>query len=214
MTRSAGVALMIAAPVLWSSAGVVTRHIQEAAPVEQVFWRSLFAFLFVFAVLLFQKTSPWKAVRDAGVPGLVSGLMWAIMFTAFLFALSMTTTANALVVTMSILFLGEIAGIMGAIIAVPVVAALQIVLREVLRIRRERLQLDETEVTDLTPLTNMKKLELLQIKRTWGDPFVLVGCNASAAGPRYAWPYMTSRARSHVGHGGGDAVALSVERVG
>ena len=98
MRRSAGVALMIAAPVLWSSAGVVTRHIQEAAPVEQVFWRSLFAFVFVFVVLLFQKTNPWKAVRDAGVPGLVSGLMWAIMFTAFLFALSMTTTANTLVV--------------------------------------------------------------------------------------------------------------------
>jgi len=89
---------MIAAPVLWSSAGVVTRHIQSAQPVEQVFWRSVFAFAFVFAFLLLQKTNPWKAVRDAGVPGLISGLMWAIMFTAFLFALSLTSTANALVV--------------------------------------------------------------------------------------------------------------------
>jgi len=44
-------------------------------------------------------------------------------------------------VTLSILFLGEIAGIMGAIIAVPVVATLQIVLRELLRMRRERLNL-------------------------------------------------------------------------
>jgi drug/metabolite transporter (DMT)-like permease len=89
---------MIAAPVLWSSAGVVTRHIQRAEPFEQVFWRSLFAFAFVLVVLLLQKTSPWKAVRAAGLPGLISGLMWAIMFTAFLFALSLTTTANALVV--------------------------------------------------------------------------------------------------------------------
>jgi drug/metabolite transporter (DMT)-like permease len=89
---------MIAAPVLWSSAGVVTRHIERALPFEQVFWRSLFAFVFVFAVLLFRKAHPWKAVRSAGVPGLVSGLMWALMFTAFLFALSMTTTANTLVV--------------------------------------------------------------------------------------------------------------------
>jgi len=97
MTRTTGVALMIAAPVLWSSAGVVTRHIQTAAPVEQVFWRSLFAFLFVFIVLLLQKQHPWKAVRSAGLPGLVSGVMWATMFTAFLFALSLTTTANALV---------------------------------------------------------------------------------------------------------------------
>jgi drug/metabolite transporter (DMT)-like permease len=89
---------MIAAPVLWSSAGVVTRHIERTPPFEQVFWRSLFAFVFVLVVLLFQRAHPWKAVRNAGVPGLISGLMWAIMFTAFLFALSMTTTANTLVV--------------------------------------------------------------------------------------------------------------------
>jgi drug/metabolite transporter (DMT)-like permease len=89
---------MVIAPLLWSSAGVVTRHIQKAQPFEQVFWRSLFAFLFVGTVLLIQKQNPLRAVRAAGVPGLVSGLMWAIMFTAFLFALSLTTTANALVV--------------------------------------------------------------------------------------------------------------------
>jgi len=89
---------MVAAPVLWSTAGVVTRHVERAGAAEQVFWRSLFATVFVFAYLIFTRTSPWKAVRDAGWPGLVSGLMWAVMFTAFLFALSMTTTANTLVV--------------------------------------------------------------------------------------------------------------------
>jgi drug/metabolite transporter (DMT)-like permease len=98
VTRATGLALMVAAPVLWSSAGVVTRHIQRAEPFEQVFWRSLFAFAFVFAVLIFRKAHPWKALQKAGIPGLVSGLMWAVMFTAFLFALSMTTTANTLVV--------------------------------------------------------------------------------------------------------------------
>lgn len=98
MTRAGGVALMVAAPVLWSSAGVVTRHIQSTQPVEQVFWRSLFAFLFVGIVLLIQKQNPVRALHAAGWPGVASGLMWAIMFTAFLFALSLTTTANALVV--------------------------------------------------------------------------------------------------------------------
>ena len=88
---------MIAAPVLWSTAGVVTRHVERASPFEQVFWRSLFAFLFVFVFLVF-RTNPWKAVRDAGWPGMASGLMWAVMFTAFLFALAMTSIANALVV--------------------------------------------------------------------------------------------------------------------
>jgi drug/metabolite transporter (DMT)-like permease len=98
VTRTTGLALMVAAPVLWSSAGVVTRHIERAQPFEQVFWRSMFAFAFVLSVLVLQKKHPWRAVRAAGLPGLASGLMWAVMFTAFLFALSMTTTANALVV--------------------------------------------------------------------------------------------------------------------
>jgi drug/metabolite transporter (DMT)-like permease len=89
---------MVAAPLLWSTAGVLARHIERAAPFEQVFWRSLFAFGFVFLVLLFQRKHPWSSIRAAGLPGLVSGFMWAIMFTAFLFALSLTTTANTLVV--------------------------------------------------------------------------------------------------------------------
>ncbi|OAI52390.1 permease [Betaproteobacteria bacterium SCGC AG-212-J23] len=89
---------MVAAPVLWSTAGVVTRHVERAGAFEQVFWRSLFAFVFVFAALLFQKSNPWRAVRAAGWPGIASGMLWAVMFTAFMVALSMTTTANALVV--------------------------------------------------------------------------------------------------------------------
>ena len=89
---------MIAAPVLWSSAGVVTRHLERAQPFEQVFWRSLFAFAFVFSFLLVRKANPWKSVVAAGIPGLFSGVMWTTMFTAFLFALALTTTANALVV--------------------------------------------------------------------------------------------------------------------
>jgi drug/metabolite transporter (DMT)-like permease len=89
---------MVAAPVLWSTAGVVTRHVERASAFEQVFWRSLFAFVFVLGFLLFRKSNPWRAVRAGGWPGLVSGLMWTVMFTAFMFALAMTTTANALVV--------------------------------------------------------------------------------------------------------------------
>ena len=89
---------MVAAPVLWSTAGVVTRHVERAGALEQVFWRSLFAFVFVFFYLVLTKTSPWRAIRAAAWPGLASGLMWAVMFTAFVVALSMTTTANTLVV--------------------------------------------------------------------------------------------------------------------
>lgn len=100
--RAAAVALMVAAPLLWSSAGVVTRHIERAPAFEQVFWRSLFACAFVALTLaVLQRRTPFKALHAAGWPGLFSGAMWAIMFTAFVLALSLTTTANTLV-TMSI----------------------------------------------------------------------------------------------------------------
>jgi drug/metabolite transporter (DMT)-like permease len=98
MRRGAAAALMVAAPVLWSSAGVVTRHIERAEPMEQVFWRSFFAFAFVAGYLLFTRRNPVDAARAAGLPGLFSAAMWALMFTAFVIALSLTTTANALVV--------------------------------------------------------------------------------------------------------------------
>lgn len=52
-----------------------------------------------------------------------------------------TVHVNPLVVTLSILFFGEVAGIVGAIVAVPVVAALQIILREFLRFRRQQLEI-------------------------------------------------------------------------
>jgi putative heme transporter len=52
-----------------------------------------------------------------------------------------TVHVNPLVTTLSILVMGEIAGVVGAIVAVPVVATLQIVLREILRIRREQLRI-------------------------------------------------------------------------
>jgi predicted PurR-regulated permease PerM len=52
-----------------------------------------------------------------------------------------TVHVNPLVTTLSILLLGEIAGVVGAIVAVPVAATLQIILREILRLRREQLAL-------------------------------------------------------------------------
>jgi predicted PurR-regulated permease PerM len=57
-----------------------------------------------------------------------------------------TVHVNPLVVILSVLFLGEMAGIVGAIIAVPVVAAMQIVVREMLRVRRQQLKVQRAEV--------------------------------------------------------------------
>src|SRR5439155_18988908 len=50
--------------------------------------------LFVGAALLAMRRNPLKM----GWPGLVSSALWSVMFTAFMIALTLTSTANTLVV--------------------------------------------------------------------------------------------------------------------
>jgi drug/metabolite transporter (DMT)-like permease len=96
--RAVALLLMVAAPVLWSTAGVATRHIEAAGRFEIVFWRSLFAAAFVFAAwALATRENPLGAARATGWVGLASGAMWAVMFTAFMLALTLASTANVLV---------------------------------------------------------------------------------------------------------------------
>lgn len=94
--------LMIIAPTLWSIAGVVTRHLspelQAHGRFEITFWRSVFAAIFVGGFLLFVQRDLTGALRRAGIAGLLSGAMWAIMFTCFMLALTLTSTANTLIV--------------------------------------------------------------------------------------------------------------------
>jgi drug/metabolite transporter (DMT)-like permease len=95
--------LMLAATFLWSIAGVFTRHLEGARSWEVTFWRSFFAALFMLGVLIWTRreqgpAGAWRAVRATGWPGVVSGAMWATMFTCFMLALMQTTTANTLIV--------------------------------------------------------------------------------------------------------------------
>ncbi|OGB27067.1 MAG: permease [Burkholderiales bacterium RIFCSPLOWO2_02_FULL_57_36] len=93
------VLLMICAAVLWSIAGVFTRHLDAARGFEITFWRSVFAALFVAGALVWQqKSSAFASVRAVGKPGLLSGAMWAVMFCCFMIALTLTTVANTLIV--------------------------------------------------------------------------------------------------------------------
>jgi drug/metabolite transporter (DMT)-like permease len=96
------VLLMVCATLLWSIAGVVTRHLTPALQAEGrfeiTFWRSFFAAVFVAGYLIAVRREGLRPVIASGVPGLVSGLCWATMYTAFMLALTLTTTANTLVV--------------------------------------------------------------------------------------------------------------------
>lgn len=85
--------------LLWSIAGVVTRHLEAADGFEITFWRALFCALTVLAILAWQRRGdPFAPVREMGWPGLFSGAMWGVMFTCFMLALTRTSVANTLLV--------------------------------------------------------------------------------------------------------------------
>jgi len=103
LSHRRAVGLMVCATLLWSIAGVVTRHLspelQRTGRFEITFWRSLFAALFVAGYLLFSRQGGGlRALATAGWPGAISSLCWATMYSAFMLALTLTTTANTLVV--------------------------------------------------------------------------------------------------------------------
>jgi drug/metabolite transporter (DMT)-like permease len=98
-THRRAILLMICAATLWSTAGVLMRHLDTARGFEVTFWRSAFAALFVVGAMLWQERGQALAkVRAMGGLGVLSGLMWSVMFCCFMFALTMTTVANTLVV--------------------------------------------------------------------------------------------------------------------
>lgn len=93
---------MLLVTLLWSTAGVVTRwlspQMQTDGRFEITFWRSAFAAVFIIGYLLLVRRDGLRPVWAAGKIGLLSGAMWAVMFSAFMLALSFTTTANTLLV--------------------------------------------------------------------------------------------------------------------
>lgn len=92
------VALMVLVTLLWSTAGVVTRHLEQARAFEITFWRSAFTALSMLLILpLWQGWGVWRRMRQAGGALWASGVCWSIMFTAFMVALALTSVANVLV---------------------------------------------------------------------------------------------------------------------
>lgn len=98
-SRRLGVALMVGATACWATAGVLVRTLELKDPWEITFWRSFFMAPFVLGWLwLRYRGELWWRVRATGVAGLVSGLLWALMYVCFIVALSLTTVANTLIV--------------------------------------------------------------------------------------------------------------------
>jgi drug/metabolite transporter (DMT)-like permease len=93
---------MLIVTLLWSTAGVVTRLLESARSFEVTFWRS-FSTLIALGLyfLATRRGAVFAMFRDGGPALLVSGVMWSLMFTCFMLALTLTSVANVLI-TMSL----------------------------------------------------------------------------------------------------------------
>ncbi len=98
LTHTQAVFLMVAVTLMWSIAGVITRHLEHARSFEVTFWRSFFTVLSLLVILpFFQGREVFSKIRNGGAPLWLSGVCWSVMFTAFMVALTLTSVANVLV---------------------------------------------------------------------------------------------------------------------
>src|SRR5688500_19143084 len=76
------VAGMLLVTLMWSMAGVITRHLESAQSFEVTFWRSFFTGLALAAyyAVVHGRDTP-RLLAAGGRPLWISGLMWSVMFT-------------------------------------------------------------------------------------------------------------------------------------
>lgn len=99
-SRPVALLTMLVCTLLWSMAGVLTRHLDAARSFEVTFWRSAFCVVFVLlALTLTRGHAALASLRRPGKSLLVSGLMWGVMFCCFMIALTLTSTSNTLIVS-------------------------------------------------------------------------------------------------------------------
>ena len=98
LTHGMAVWTMVGVTALWSMAGVVTRHLEQARSFEVTFWRSFFTAVSLLVILpLWQGRSVWTRLPLRSRYFWFSGLCWSVMFTAFMVALTLTAVANVLI---------------------------------------------------------------------------------------------------------------------
>ncbi len=111
---------MVACTLLWSVAGVVTRHLHRQDGMVLVFWRSGFAALSLLLVLGARQGVRPLARQLLGSRVLWgSAACWAVMYTAFMIALSLTSVAQTLVAESLAPLFAALLGLLFLRLAVP-----------------------------------------------------------------------------------------------
>lgn len=109
--HATGVILVLAAGVMLSIAGIALRHIESASGWQILFYRSLTFCIVIALWLTFRyRTRVVRAFVAVGRPGLAVALSLGIGSTCYVFALLLTTVANALFLISAAPFMAAVLG--------------------------------------------------------------------------------------------------------
>ena len=91
-----GIALVLGSAIVWSFGGAIARYLDIADNWTVVFWRCLFAGVFLIGFMLLRDgpRGTIRLFRGMGWPGLTVGIGFAIASTCFIIAINHTTVAN------------------------------------------------------------------------------------------------------------------------
>lgn len=95
-----GAALVFGSAVAWSFGGAIARFLDIPDSWTIVFWRCLFAGLFLVGFLIARDgpRATIRAYRTMGLPGLVVGIGFAVASVSFIIAIGYTTVANVVLI--------------------------------------------------------------------------------------------------------------------
>lgn len=95
-----GALLVFLSALFWSFGGTIARFIEIGDSWTVVFWRSVWAALFIIAFMLWRDglRGMLRSIRDMGLPGLAVAGCFAICSTSFVVALAYTTVANIVLI--------------------------------------------------------------------------------------------------------------------
>jgi drug/metabolite transporter (DMT)-like permease len=93
-----GIFLVAGSALVWSFGGTISRFLEATDSWTVIFWRSIFAALFLLCFMLWRDgpRGTLKLFKNMGLPGLGVALCFAIASIFFVIALAYTTVANIL----------------------------------------------------------------------------------------------------------------------
>lgn len=106
-----GVLVTCLGAVFLSTAGILVRVVEEASGWQLLFYRGVgFAALLVVVLAVMHRGQMWQAIRAIGWPGVLAGVLLGLGSIAYLFALLLTTVADAMFMISTTPFFAAVLG--------------------------------------------------------------------------------------------------------